>query len=1009
MKRKSLLLILLMAFMVPLAMNAQGLISASHNNLQEVAAIKGDYLEKALTRDAGYLYYQIDSLYGFVSLGLTTYTYGVMYPSDMLTDNNTIDTVSFLQGSSMTGDIEVNFYSGGDEAPANLIHTETVTTTGETGWIDLDLTAEAVNFDPEQNLWITFTVAGNYPLFWAYLSDANDLNDTWFYYYDWYYLKDLNSSFAGYGWYVFTYVDYTSFACAIPTNLTVSDITTSTATLSWGSMGEETAYQVVYGEQGFDPDDATPIDVTERTYALTGLTDDTDYEAYVRSNCGDGSYSAWSAVVSFYTPWLCDKPFNLETSDVTYQSANLSWDGWQDTYNVQYTPMSKTWEADFSNGIPDDWTTIDNDGDENNWTAGDGYVYSASWISGTGALTPDNILVTPKITMGGKLYITAYGMDPDYAEEVFAVYYSTRGGTNINRYTKISEDFVATGEPTIYEIDLSRYSGEAYIAIRHYNVTDMYRLVVSEMFTATAGETVTVENVTSPYTMELTEDTFYTVQVQGNCPEGETDWSDTYYFTSGTGNVFITNGEWNEASNWKNNVVPGEGEDATINANCVIPSDYIAVAGNVAIGEEGSLTIKDGGQLIHTNEGVVATVQKEIAGYTGDKDNYYLISTPVYNQDVVDYNGEGYELFFPDEVTNMLENNYDLYSFDYAADDGLEWRNYKNEEFYLWRYEGYLYANSEDVTLEFTGVTTPAYTDLYYLTGYYLPYTEDEYSFANWNLYGNPFLCNTYIWVYDYTNKAFYSYDHYQMNEDGNEIIQSDDPLAPMQGAFFIPEGASQYVLVAVAEAAIGKKSFGQSLAINLTQNGRLIDAARVRFGETAELSKLQLNPSHTKLFLTRDGKDLAVANAESNTGEMPVSFKAEKNGTYTLSVNNENVEFSYLHLIDNMTGADVDLLANPSYSFEARTTDYATRFKLVFSAGATANADDFAFVSNGNLKVFGVEGNAILKVIDVTGRTLSTESFNGSYDKRLNLSNGVYMIQLIQGSDIKTQKIVVR
>ena len=42
----------------------------------------------------------------------------------------------------------------------------------------------------------------------------------------------------------------------------------------------------------------------------------------------------------------------------------------------------------------------------------------------------------------------------------------------------------------------------------------------------------------------------------------------------------------------------------------------------------------------------------------------------------------------------------------------------------------------------------------------------------------------------------------------------------------------------------------------------------------------------------------------------MPICFKANEDGLYTITVNPENVEVRYLHLIDNMTGADVDLLA---------------------------------------------------------------------------------------------------
>ena len=999
MKRKSLLILMLMAMFAPLAMNAQGL-TKTLNATQLQGQIS---LETLQTREAGWLMYDFGESMGATSFGFSSYTFGVMFPSSMLDDNNTLSTVAFYQYEAMTGDVIVNVYSGGDEAPGNLIGTTTVATTGETGLLYADFSESAVNFDPAQNLWIILTVEGGdgiYPLVYGELTDPNEVNASWFNYAGgWYNVNDLLQNWDHNGWPIAAYVDYTAISCATPTSLEVSDITTSTATLSWGSVGEETAYQVVYGEEGFNPDNATPIDVEGRTCTLTGLTDDTDYEAYVRSNCGDGSYSAWSVAVSFYTPWLCDKPFNLETSDITYHSAKLSWDGWQDTYNVQYTPMTKTWEADFSNGIPEGWTTIDNDGDQNNWTAGNGYVYSESWKSGSGALTPDNWLVTPKIAMGGKLYITAYGMDPDYPAENFAVYYSTRGGTNISRYTKIAGDFVATDEPTIYEINLSNYSGEAYIAIRHYNVTDMFRLVVSEMFTCTAGETVTDENVTSPYTMEdLTEDTFYAVQVQGNCSEGETDWSDVCYFTSGTGNVFMTDGNWNEASNWKNNAVPAEGEDVTINANCIIPANYIAIAENVTIGDEGSLTIKDGGQLIHGNEGVVVTMEKEIAGYTGEKDNYYLISTPVVNELYHQYD---YDLMFPDDVENMLTGEYDLYGFDCTED--LEWINQEADpdNFVMWQGMGYLYANSaETTTLRFTGELHPFESDFANASSL-LTYEASDENFTGFNLVGNMFAANGYIAIADYSSGIQgLSEDVYFYTMGDGEFVAGTGAVAPMQ-AVMVQASSDSQVALCYTQALRSNSA----LNINLSNSHGLLDAAYIRFNGNSELNKIQLNPNHTKVYFTKDNKDYAVVCSEAQ-GEMPVSFKAENDGNYTLSFSTENVELGYLHLIDNMTGADVDLLQTPSYSFVAKTTDYAQRFKLVF---ATGNADDnFAFYSSGSF-VINNEGNATLQVIDINGRIVNSTSINGCSNINVNAAPGVYMLRLINGENVKVQKVVVR
>lgn len=108
---------------------------------------------------------------------------------------------------------------------------------------------------------------------------------------------------------------------AKPTAFAVSNITSNSATLNWTVGGEETAWQLVYGTAGFDKDAATPIDLTEPSYVLTDLTDNTTYEAYVRAKVGE-DVSSWTNKVSFTTllapittfPWTED--FNSLTSGI---------------------------------------------------------------------------------------------------------------------------------------------------------------------------------------------------------------------------------------------------------------------------------------------------------------------------------------------------------------------------------------------------------------------------------------------------------------------------------------------------------------------------------------------------------------------------------------------------------------------------------------------------------------------------------------------------------------------
>ena len=170
------------------------------------------------------------------------------------------------------------------------------------------------------------------------------------------------------------------------------------------------------------------------------------------------------------------------------------------------------------------------------------------------------------------------------------------------------------------------------------------------------------------------------------------------------------------------------------------------------------------------------------------------------------------------------------------------------------------------------------------------------------------------------------------------------------------------------------------------------------------------LNPDDTKIYFPMEDSDYAVVYA-NNMGEMPVNFKAAVNGTYTFDVNVGDIEMGYLHLIDNLTGADVDLLVTPSYSFEARKTDYADRFKLVFAHLTSVEENDaepFAFFSNGSFIIVN-QGNATLQVLDMNGRILQSETINGSSSVNVNAAAGTYMLRLVDGDNMKVQKVIVK
>ena len=380
---------------------------------------------------------------------------------------------------------------------------------------------------------------------------------------------------------------------------------------------------------------------------------------------------------------------------------------------------------------------------------------------------------------------------------------------------------------------------------------------------------------------------------------------------------------------------------------------------------------------LNFSSGEASTLPLEIDAYTGEKDNYYLIAAP-------------FGAVTAENVGGLMTPDYDFYSFDQdgEGEEGKEWINHRDDgSFELQPGVGYLYANNTGEDLVFSG--SPLEGDNMEVE---LEFSEEEVAWRGWNLVGNPFEVSVY------PNRPFYT-----MNETRDGYVSNDanTELPAMHGAFV--EAAPEVASVTFYKEQQTKTS---KLSLNLSNNHGVIDRAIVSFGQGQQLSKFMFRDNSTKVYIPIDGKDYSVVHSEG-MGEMPVNFKAESNGCYTLSFTAEEVSFAYLHLIDNMTGADVDLLANPSYSFNARTSDYDSRFRLVFATG-NGSDDTFAFFSNGNF-VINNEGEATLQVIDVTGRILKNESINGCASVNVKAAPGVYMLRLVNGNDVKVQKVVVK
>jgi len=387
-----------------------------------------------------------------------------------------------------------------------------------------------------------------------------------------------------------------------------------------------------------------------------------------------------------------------------------------------------------------------------------------------------------------------------------------------------------------------------------------------------------------------------------------------------------------------------------------------------------------GGQL-YTNAALNAVVKKTVKGSTK---GWGTLSSPT---------AEGNVVF-------STSTGHDFYQYVESAD--LEW-NYIGGDFNSYEMtvgRGYLYANEATTEVSFEG--TLNYQDV----NYTLSYTPKD--LAGFNFIGNPFTHNiTAAHLSGNKTKGYYV-----VGEDGTFQVRetTSETIAPMQAILVqAKEEAGNLTIKKTARATQTREASNGALEI-VVANTDYSDVAYVSFNDGVGLEKIgHQNASAPLVYVTAEDKKFAIATMKQNVNEIPVSFVAKTMGQYTISVEAVDCEFNEMYLTDRMTGEKVNLLLE-DYTFVATSNDNADRFVISFATTMPESvAENFIYINNGNMIINNIEGNAVVRVLDVLGRPVAeynvTESANIS---TATLSSGVYMIQMYDNNGVKVQKIVV-
>lgn len=484
----------------------------------------------------------------------------------------------------------------------------------------------------------------------------------------------LMTAHEGYGLVASASYDNDSSTPLTPDNWLISPEVTLGGVLSFWACGQDGTYcDEVFGVfvcvgNSTNPTDFVQVgsnktatgEMTEYSFDLSQYAGQTGRFAIRHYNCTDQFWlNVDDVCLDINAIYILDPtdPTNL-TADPAATTADVAWNGAEgDSWNLRYKVNNPDEAAHFLLDLTIDnylsqlseWSIWDLDGDGNNWglaygdydptgTLGENEnvcLYSASWSSGIGALSPDNLLISPLIRLGGTFKFAAANSSSTYPD-ILGVFVLTDEGAY-----QIGNDFAPANDWTEYTFDTSDFYGQmGQIAIRHYNCTDQLRVYVDYISYDKEGdepaEWIEVNGLTDPnYTIEgLEPGTEYMVEVQAYNEKATTEWSAPTYFTTGIDVNVSAAGYATLYYGDKNLVVP-EGVEAsaiTVESGSITQTQIYASGDIIPMGTGVLLQASEGDYVfdVTTEEGTAASANmlrgSDEEQLTTGGDIYYKLS-----------------------------------------------------------------------------------------------------------------------------------------------------------------------------------------------------------------------------------------------------------------------------------------------------------------------------------------------------------------------------------------------
>ena len=272
---------------------------------------------------------------------------------------------------------------------------------------------------------------------------------------------------------------------------------------------------------------------------------------------------------------------------------------------------------------------------------------------------------------------------------------------------------------------------------------------------------------------------------------------------------------------------------------------------------------------------------------------------------------------------------------------------------------------------------------------------------ANFHLLGNPFAFDMKWNNVDVSNVI----DGYAVvNENGGYEYATSGEIKVGDGFFVKATGANPTMSYNTRNRNAKKETSLNVVAAG--KNGK--DNVIVRLDENQEgFPKINnFNENIALVYVLENDMPYGIYNYSEDVQEVELVFIAAHIGEYNIHIE-PNGEFEYVTLVDKVNDRETNMMTS-SYTFTTTPKENGNRFLLRFAKDkGSAEQEKFVFQSGNELVI---EAEGMVQIIDVMGRVVYSNDVT-SENNRIDTSKfntAAYIVRLINGNGVKTQKIVV-